>query len=138
VAGVIVKDGRALVIRRRDNDHWEPPGGILEPGESIEEGLMREVLEETRIRVQPVRLTGVYKNMQRGIVALVFRCQIIEGQPEPTKEVSELKWMTPDEISNRLDEAYSCRVLDAFNEGQAPAIRAHDGVRLLGPQQVIG
>ncbi len=44
VAGAIVDDeNRILAIRRRDNSHWEPPGGILEPDESIHDGLVREI-----------------------------------------------------------------------------------------------
>jgi 8-oxo-dGTP diphosphatase len=60
VSAAIVDDrGRFLVIRRHDNGHWEPPGGVLELGESIEEGLIREVAEETGLTVEPVQLTGV-------------------------------------------------------------------------------
>jgi 8-oxo-dGTP pyrophosphatase MutT (NUDIX family) len=78
VAGVITDDdGRALFIRRRDTLCWEPPGGVLELDESIEAGL-REVREETGLAVEPVALTGVYKNMARGI-ALVFRCNVVSG-----------------------------------------------------------
>ena len=52
VAGIVVDDvGRALLIRRRDNGQWEPPGGILELDEAIEHGLRREVLEETGLAV---------------------------------------------------------------------------------------
>ncbi len=64
VAGVITDDhGRALLIQRRDNQRWEPPGGVLEPGETIYDGLRREVREETGLEVEPIALTGVYKNM---------------------------------------------------------------------------
>jgi 8-oxo-dGTP pyrophosphatase MutT (NUDIX family) len=49
VAGIVVNDeGKILVIRRRDNGHWEPPGGILELDETFEEGVRREVHEETQ------------------------------------------------------------------------------------------
>jgi 8-oxo-dGTP diphosphatase len=69
VAGVITDDhGRALLIQRRDNHRWEPPGGVLELGETIPDGLRREVREETGLEVEPVTLTGVYKNMKRAIV----------------------------------------------------------------------
>jgi hypothetical protein len=62
VAGVIVDEqNRALLIRRRDNLHWEPPGGVLEVDEPIHDGLRREVHEETGLVVEPIRLTGVYK-----------------------------------------------------------------------------
>jgi 8-oxo-dGTP diphosphatase len=80
VAGVITDhDGRALLIKRRDTLLWEPPGGVLELDESIDAGLRREVREETGLTIEPVALTGVYKNMARGIVALVFRCDVVRG-----------------------------------------------------------
>jgi 8-oxo-dGTP diphosphatase len=79
VAGVVIdENGRTLVIQRRDNGHWEPPGGVLERDESIIEGLIREVKEETGL-VEPLVLTGVYKNMRLGVVALVFRCRLVGG-----------------------------------------------------------
>ena len=59
VAGVIFDDERRiLLIRRRDTGAWEIPGGILKLDESIEAGLVREVEEETGIRVRPVRFSG--------------------------------------------------------------------------------
>jgi 8-oxo-dGTP pyrophosphatase MutT (NUDIX family) len=76
VAGVVIdENGRTLVIQRRDNGRWEPPGGVLERDESIVEGLLREVREETGLVVEPIALTGVYKNMRLGVLALVFRCR---------------------------------------------------------------
>ena len=80
VAAVIVNDDdRVLAVQRRDNGRWEPPGGVLELDESIEDGLTREVREETGLNVAIDALTGVYKNMPRGIVALVFVADA--GQP---------------------------------------------------------
>src|SRR3954447_11594882 len=80
VAGVVVDEaGRVLVVQRRDNGRWEPPGGILERDETLEEGVAREVAEETGLTVEVERLTGVYKNMSRGIVALVYRCRALAG-----------------------------------------------------------
>ena len=83
VAGVIVDaQNRALLIQRRDNGKWEPPGGVLEREETIPEALQREVLEETGIKIAlPATLTGVYKNMKGLIVSLVFRCQAADGTP---------------------------------------------------------
>src|SRR3954468_78939 len=99
VAAAIVDDeGRFLVIRRADNGHWEPPGGVLELDESIEDGVVREVAEETGLRVRPISLTGVYKNMVRGIVALVFRCDVVEGVAQPSDEASEIAWLAPGQL----------------------------------------
>ncbi|MET7609709.1 NUDIX hydrolase [Streptomyces griseoluteus] len=133
VAGVIVDDnGRALLIKRRDNGHWEPPGGVLEPEETILDGLQREVLEETGIKIAlPATLTGVYKNMTGLIVSLVFRCEAMDGSPTTGDETRALRWATRDEVIDLADEAYSIRVLDALDATTPPAIRAHDGVKLV-------
>ena len=131
VAGVVTDDdGRALLIRRRDTLHWEPPGGVLELDEAIEAGLRREVREETGLTIEPVALTGVYKNMARGIVALVFRCKVVSGHLTVNDEVSGFQWATLEEVKAMADEAFAVRVLDALADQPAPAVRHHDGVRI--------
>lgn len=53
-AGLILSDERVLLVqnRRRNGSHdWTPPGGVIEPGEALLEGLTREVHEETGLRV---------------------------------------------------------------------------------------
>jgi 8-oxo-dGTP diphosphatase len=132
VAGVITDDhGRALLIQRRDNNRWEPPGGILELGETIHDGLRREVREETGLDVEPVVLTGIYKNMTRGIIALVFRCKITGGDLQTNDEVAAFRWAAAGDVAELADEAYAVRVLDALDDDHLPAVRQHDGVHLL-------
>jgi ADP-ribose pyrophosphatase YjhB (NUDIX family) len=131
VAGVVVdRAGRALLIRRHDNAHWEAPGGVLELQEPIEDGVRREVKEETGLDVEPVALTGVYKNMARGIVALVFRCTAVSGELTTNDEVTAFHWASPEEVIAMVDEAFAVRVLDALHDGR-PAVRQHDGVKVL-------
>ncbi len=132
VAAVIVNDQQqVLMTQRRDNGHWEPPGGVLELGESIPDGLRREVREETGLDVEPEQLTGVYKNMERGIVALVFRVRIVGGvAAEQTEETARMQWFDAEDVTDHCDDAYAVRVLDAFDDN-GPAVRAHDGVNVL-------
>jgi len=132
VAGVVVRDdGRVLVIRRTDNGAWEAPGGVLELDEEPSAGACREVLEETGVKVDALRLTGVYKNMTRGVVALVFLCRPVGGQERTSTESTDVRWFTREEVRSLMSEAYSVRVLDALDSDTVP-VRAHDGRRLLG------
>jgi 8-oxo-dGTP diphosphatase len=80
---------------------------------------------------EPVALTGVYKNMTWGIIALVFRCKITGGDLATTDEVAAFRWTTDADIAELADEAYAVRVLDALHDEHPPAIRQHDGVHLL-------
>ena len=131
VAGVVVAaDGRVLVVQRRDNGRWEAPGGVLERDETFEEGVAREVAEETGVTVAVERLTGVYKNVVRGVVVLVYRCRPVSGEAGPTEESRAVEWITPDEVRRRLLPAYGVRVLDALADAPA-ASRAHDGAEVL-------
>jgi ADP-ribose pyrophosphatase YjhB (NUDIX family) len=131
VAGIVIDDGRALLIRRADTAEWQPPGGVLEHGETIEAGLRREIHEETGLTVQPEMLTGVYQHLPRGIVALVFRCRPIGGTLTPNAEAMDFRWVAATEAQALLTESFAVRVLDAFAPGRATAIRVHDGIRLL-------
>lgn len=130
VAGIVFdEDDRVLVIRRDDNGHWEAPGGVLELDESFEDGVRREVLEETGLEVSVERLTGVYKNLTYGIVALVYRCRPAGGDTHPTAEAREVRWMTREEVLESMSPAFAVRVFDAFDAHVHS--RAHDGVNLI-------
>lgn len=93
--------------------------------------MRREVEEETGIVVEVDRLSGVYKNVARGIVALVFRCEPAGGVERTSEESTEVAWLSPAEVSARMSEVYATRVLDALNSG-APQVRSHDGRRFVG------
>jgi ADP-ribose pyrophosphatase YjhB (NUDIX family) len=130
VSAAVVDDrGRFLAIRRADNGHWEPPGGVLELAESIRDGLVREIEEETGVLVEPVALTGVYKNMTRGVVALVFRCRPLSRDATSGAEAAECRWLDAADVANLMTEAYAVRLLDALGDGP-PLIRHHDGARV--------
>lgn len=131
VAGVTIDDAdRVLLIRRRDNGQWQAPGGILELPETFEDGVVREVLEETGVHVEVEGLTGVYKNLSKGVVALVYRCRALDGEPAPTSESTESAWIDIADVSRLMSPAFAVRVTDAVDLDSAPASRAHDGFNL--------
>lgn len=108
-----------------------PPGGVLELDEAVHEGLIREVREETGLTVEAGPLTGVYKNLHRGIVALVFRCTADSGHASSTGEAVEVRWLEEETIQQHMDKAYAVRMLDVLRGGGVQ-VRAHDGISVIG------
>lgn len=117
-AGVVFKENKVLLIRS-DRRGWEFPGGIVEQGESVLDGLKREILEESGIVSEPVYLTGIYQNVafKQGYgplegmklptsVNLVFRCRYVSGTETISDESREVGWFTPDEVLKMITQAY--------------------------------
>ena len=130
VSGAVTDGGgRLLAIQREDNGHWEPPGGMVDPGESLIEALIREVREETGLTVVPGTLSGVYQNMKRDIIAMVFSCTVASGELSTSVETTRVRWLNAEEISTLMDEAYAIRLLDALDPDEVQ-IRPHDGTVL--------
>lgn len=100
--------GRVLLTRRADNGQWCLPGGAMEAGESVEETCVREVFEETGLRVRVTRLIGVYSNRdalveypdgnKAQIVVLNFEAEVTGGEPRLSDETTEIGYFTIDEI----------------------------------------
>jgi ADP-ribose pyrophosphatase YjhB (NUDIX family) len=117
VNAVIERDGRALLARRRDIGWWNLPGGGVEPGESVTEGLQREMREEIGAEVEIVRLAGVYSKPQKSEVVLVFLCRLAADQeqaPHTTEEVSELGWFQASALPTDVLPKHRQRVEDAL------------------------
>jgi 8-oxo-dGTP diphosphatase len=107
-----------------------PAAGSNHWGETIEDGLRREAREETGLDVEPIALTGVYKNMTRGIIALVFRAKITGGSLATSDESTAFRWASEEEARDLASEAYAVRIADALAYRTSPAVRNHDGRRL--------
>ena len=84
------------------------PGGVVEAGEMLHEALVREVMEETGIAIEPVGLAGYREHVEhdddgrvrRHFVILPFACRWISGEGVPhLEELSELRWLRPSGLS---------------------------------------
>lgn len=127
VAAVVQDEsGLILTIRRMDNSEWQIPGGVLEKNETLEQCVVREVLEETGLIVEAVDLTGVYKHIGLGIVAFVFRCILKGGEFNKNSEVQEIKWMTLENVEKVFSKVFYERVIDGINN-KYPLVKYHDG-----------
>ncbi len=145
VGGVVIRDGRALLIRRGSEPlkgEWSIPGGMLEVGETIKEGVMRELLEETGLQVSVVELIEVFERIfhkgEEGagqapakgaaantgeagnthgrplyhFVILDYLCDIVNGEPRAGGDVTECGFASEDELQNYHLSPTATRVIE--------------------------
>jgi 8-oxo-dGTP diphosphatase len=114
VSAVVVDDaGRVLLGQRADDGRWSVVSGIVEPDEQPAQALVREVWEETGLRVAPERLSSVlshphtYPNGDRcRYLNLGFRCRVLDGVARVNDEESvAVRWFTPDGLPSLDDHA---------------------------------
>lgn len=94
--------GRVLIAQRPfDKEHgglWEFPGGKIEPGESPEAALVRELREELGVTIAPERLEPLtFSSAGRGarhLLLLLYRCTAWQGEPRPL-DAAAIRWVFP-------------------------------------------
>jgi ADP-ribose pyrophosphatase YjhB (NUDIX family) len=108
----VVQDsaGRIVLVRRKDNDLWALPGGGMEPGESIEDTAVREVLEETGLVVEVIGLVGVYTNPHhvmeysdgevRQQFSLCYSTALKGGKIRIDEESTDIAWVPVEQIQS--------------------------------------
>ena len=104
VAAVIVRDGKYFATQRgygEFKDFWEFPGGKVEPGESREEALKREIREEldTDIRVEELLLTVDFDYPSFHLTMHCYRCTVVSGNLV-LKEHEGAAWLRPEELES--------------------------------------
>lgn len=106
---IISQNGQVLVAQRSLSMHlplkWEFPGGKVEPGETAEECLIREIREElgVEIRVTKKMQPSVYDQGKQVIRLLPFQCKLIAGEIRLTEHAA-FQWLLPAGL-NKLDWA---------------------------------
>lgn len=103
VANVIVERAdRAVLLLRRERPPrvgtWSFPGGFVELGETAEQAAQRETLEEVGVRVRLGSLVGVYSRPAPGVIVIVYRGFIVEGEPFAGHEASAVAWFGHDAL----------------------------------------
>lgn len=98
-AAILHHEGKILLEQRAVNTGyglWALPGGMVEPGEEVDECLIREVLEETGLTVEIVRLFKVTGGKRVSIV--FYEAKWMDGELSKSDESLELGWFTIEEI----------------------------------------
>ncbi|MGH2806764.1 MAG: NUDIX hydrolase [Actinomycetota bacterium] len=118
--GSVIDDGgQILLLRRRDLDVWECPGGGVEPGEAPRAALHREVREETGIEIEIDRLTGLYLRRAGSLLVMQFFCSPL-GTPTTSAEAREVAYFPVGGLPNRLVPAVRERIQDSLGGGGHP------------------
>ena len=129
IGGVVIEDGRALLIRRGSEPlrgQWSIPGGTLEIGESLQAGVARELLEETGLQVRVLDLIEVFDRIyvqpsdggggtpQRPkfhYVIIDYLCERISGEARAGSDVTDVAFVREEELQNYHLTDVATRVL---------------------------
>lgn len=115
---------RVLVVRRGTEPllgEWTLPGGMLELGETLHDGVKREVLEETGLTVEPDGIAGVFDRIVRDdaglpeyhYVLVDYVCRVSNGSGEarPGSDVDELRWVAEGELDSLPVVAFTAELI---------------------------
>ena len=124
------EEGRILLLRRSDG-LWSVPGGGLDPGERLDQAVVREVREETGLEVEPAALIGVYSDPAYTFtypngdrvqpITAFFECRVVGGTLQPDlDEILEGRYFGPEDELPPLMKCCLAKARDAFAyKGQA-------------------
>ena len=103
VGAVVVHEGRVLLVRRGNEPlkgHWTLPGGLLELGESIIDGVARETREETGLIVEPIELVELIDRIYREAARVRYHyviadylCRVTGGELRAASDADAVRWV---------------------------------------------
>ena len=104
-AAAMVKNGKILIAQRQAGSHmeykWEFPGGKLEPDETPEECIVREIKEELDmdIEVKDIYKVVKFKYEEKDILLLCYLCRVLKGEGK-TLECNDFRWVGREELAD--------------------------------------
>jgi 8-oxo-dGTP diphosphatase len=109
VGGVVVRDGRALIVKRSHEPRrgeWSIPGGTVEVGEALAEAVRRELLEETGLEVTIGPVLEMFDRIHRDsegrvryhFVIIDFLCHAVAGEAVAGSDADAVAWVTANEL----------------------------------------
>ena len=102
VAALVTNDEGQVLLVKSPWRGWEYPGGLIEPGESFEAALTREVREESGVEIEITGFVGICKNVARDIVNIDFTARYAGGSLTTSEESTEVGWFTFEEAMEMI------------------------------------
>lgn len=133
VHSLIINNGKLLILKRAKNTHegglWDLPGGTLEDGEDLLDGVIREILEETGLKIENLGLfyhksnIDVKKNKQ--FITIIFIAKLNHDNLTiniNANEHSQAKWVAPEDIINYKTVSYLKPCIKYYTNKKHPMI----------------
>ena len=124
VKAIIEKNNEILLIKRSEKyehlkDAWDIPGGRLEFGEEPEDGLKREIKEETGLQLKEIKhildASTVFKNEEKHIVRITYLCTVEEGITKISNEHTHIEWIPKEELKKlEFNDKILKKVIDKY------------------------
>jgi 8-oxo-dGTP diphosphatase len=115
--------GEFLLTRRRESDDWVLPGGSVESEEAPWEAVVREVAEETGLKIALRRLIGVYAKRSEHDLVFLFAASPVGGELATSEERDRVVFLDPHQLPEQTSDRDRERIADAFAGGQTPVLR---------------
>lgn len=108
VGGVLRKENKILLVQEAQEKaykQWNFPAGKLDDGETIFEGAVREIFEETGCKVKLTKVLPIISSKERNLVRITFLTEILEENIQfDTKEILDVKWLEIEDIKNKYKD----------------------------------
>lgn len=121
VAALVTNEKGELLLVKSPWRGWEYPGGLIEPGETFQEALHREVREEAGVEIEITGFVGICKNLERDIVNIDFTARYISGELTTSEESTEVIWATPDQAREAITFPLTRKRLENMLSGRGEA-----------------
>ena len=122
VAAMVYNEEGKLLLVNSPWRGWEYPGGLIEPGESFEAALKREVREESGVEIEITGFVGICKNVERNIVNIDFTARYLSGELRTSEESTEVIWATPEEALELITFPLTRKRLQNMMAGREEAV----------------
>lgn len=121
VAALVTNEQGQILLVNSPWRGWEYPGGLIEPGETFQEALHREVREETGVEIEITGFVGICKNIERDIVNIDFTARYIGGELQTSPESTEVIWADPKEAIEKITFPLTKKRLKSMLSGREEA-----------------